>query len=252
VDYEARWDHPRAEAILRKIRDASPDLVLKRAEAPGYPDTDWNLVRQSPCHLWLVREEGRQRNRTGIGINRLLTGVGMFSDSEEIIAASDYEVFQVASVLADSFGAENVPVHAREAPRGAEKYSSPTAEEKKASVPVPDPGPLEKNACGTAGRYGAEIEAFVKYFDISPELMQVRQGKPARILRELAGALYADIIVMGAITPRRRERITASPGDAVPAEFMLMDTHCDLLFVRNEAGTAEPSASRNALRGVPA
>ena len=57
VRQDVRWDQPRVDAILRKIDQAKPDLVMKDSEQQGYimsmvRNTDWELMRQSPVSIW--------------------------------------------------------------------------------------------------------------------------------------------------------------------------------------------------------
>lgn len=61
VRQNVRWDQPRMDAILRKIDQAKPDLVMKDSEGSGYimgigRNTDGELIRQSPVPIWFDKE----------------------------------------------------------------------------------------------------------------------------------------------------------------------------------------------------
>lgn len=61
VRQDVRWDQPRMDAILRKIYQAKPDLVMKDSESSGYimgirRNTDGELIRQSPVSVWFDKE----------------------------------------------------------------------------------------------------------------------------------------------------------------------------------------------------
>ena len=58
---DVRWDQPRTDAIMRKIDQWKPDLVMKESEDQGYikamvKNTDWELMRQSPVPVWFDKE----------------------------------------------------------------------------------------------------------------------------------------------------------------------------------------------------
>jgi len=58
---DVRWDQPRTDAIMRKIDQSQPDLVMKESEDQGYimsmvHNTDWELMRQSPVPVWFDKD----------------------------------------------------------------------------------------------------------------------------------------------------------------------------------------------------
>lgn len=61
VRQDVRWDQPRMNAILRKIHQAKPDLVMKASEGSAYimgmrRNIDGELIRQSPVSIWFDKE----------------------------------------------------------------------------------------------------------------------------------------------------------------------------------------------------
>lgn len=61
VTQDVRWDQPRTDAIMRKIDQSQPDLVMKESEDRGYimgmvRNTDWELMRQSPVPVWFDKD----------------------------------------------------------------------------------------------------------------------------------------------------------------------------------------------------
>lgn len=61
VAIDVRWDHPLHEGLVRKIQEASPDLVFKDTHyhialrRSIFSNTDWHLIRDCPVPLWLVK-----------------------------------------------------------------------------------------------------------------------------------------------------------------------------------------------------
>lgn len=61
VTQDVRWDQPRTDAIMRKIDQSEPDLVMKESEDKGYimgmvRNTDWELMRSSPVPVWFDKD----------------------------------------------------------------------------------------------------------------------------------------------------------------------------------------------------
>jgi universal stress protein E len=111
VSYEVRWDHPRTDAILRKIAQSGADVVMKQAREHSFvlgitSNTDWDLVRRSPVHVWLVNDERAD-------INRLVAAVGnRVGDNVDVTTGSDHKIMRTARRIADTFKAEVFPVNA--------------------------------------------------------------------------------------------------------------------------------------------
>lgn len=55
------WDHPEHEAVVRHVLAARPDLLVAETSHHNrlvrwiLSNTDWELIRNCPCPLWLVR-----------------------------------------------------------------------------------------------------------------------------------------------------------------------------------------------------
>lgn len=229
ITHDTRWDAPRSEAILRKINETQPDLVMKQSRDHRYVmgligNTDWDLIRQSPAHLWFVSEEGDNN------IDSLVTAVGASTNNDEILAAADYGVFSLANLVAECFDATNTPVHAYQVPLGMSSYAAytpgfgsfvhPTESEMRAT---------EEALQQIAGKHGRCIEAFAEYFHIDPRRVRVAQGRPSDVLTEVALDVNANLIVAAARNLSDWERWN----QPVTAEPLLADAACDVLFVKD-------------------
>ena len=243
IRHDVRWDHPRTDAVLRKINQTQPDLVMKQSREYGYVmgllgNTDWDLIRQSPAHLWFVAEGDNK-------INRLVTAVGGDTDGEEMFGEADYQVFRLANLIADQFGAENIPVHAYQVPLTYSAYTP----EFGAMVPATgDVAELEDTRREIAHKHGQSIEAFAQFFKIDRDRVQIAEGHPGDVLPEAAKSLSADLIVMAARNLSRWERFSQS----VTAEPVLAESPCDVLFVKDSEYATIPVAEQTPIHGTPA
>jgi len=61
VDTIVSWDYPAADAIVRQVLKHKPDVLLaqsqrhKRLARAFLTNTDWELIRQCPCPVWLSK-----------------------------------------------------------------------------------------------------------------------------------------------------------------------------------------------------
>lgn len=251
IKHDTRWDSPRTDAILRKINQSQPDLVMKQSREHGYvmglsSNTDWDLIRQSPAHVWFVTDDGRD------AVSNIVTAVGSSTDDDEIIAAADYSVFEFAHLIANGFNAENTPVHAYQAPVGLSTYAAYAPEFGGIAYPpssvANDIGTAHDVRRQIARKHGRSIVAFAKYFHIDPTNVRIAEGRPHDVLADAASQVNADVIVMAARNLSRWERWSQS----VTAEPLLADTPCDVVFVKDDSGDSVPMPEARPVQGVPA
>lgn len=244
VDHDVRWDQPRSDALLRKIHETQPVLVMKRSREHRYvmgllTNTDWDLIRRSPAHLWFVTEDRAD-------LERLVTAVGTMADDDTIISAADYDVFRVAGAIAEAFGADHYPVHAYQVPGALDTYSSylPDLGDR---VRMPPGTTLEDARRDVAQEHGEAIRGFAESFELDPGRIRLAAGHPSDVLPAMASSLAADLIVMGARNLGRWERAFAT----VTAEPVLADAPCDVIFVKERVGVEVPEAEEAPVTGVP-
>lgn len=232
VKHEVRWDHPVGDAILRKIADTGSDLVMKRTRSPNFiiglsQNTDWELIRNAPAHIWFVKE-GENLNRT------VLTAIGGTAFDGDIIAESDYRVYRMGNLVASGLGAENQALHCYQVPR-VHSYAT--------YAPLITGG-TDHAATQTrpwedlAILHGEAITRFAKQFDIDVKEVNLARGEPAGVLPKQAKSLNAGLLVMGARNLGRWDRVFGP----VSAEPVLAEAPCDLLIVKEAEGTEIPEA----------
>jgi len=250
VNQDVRRDHPPTDAILRKIADYRPDLVMKRMQEHTFligltSNVDWDLVRRSPVHLWFVKD-GVSQPAT------IVTAVGAAAADEDIISATDYSVFGMANLIAQQFAAVNIPVHAYPDPQmdaygtyaldlgmgmgmgGAGALANPLA-------------PAEETWRALAREHGRQIREFAGFFHIDPQRVRLEAGRADEVVPRIARSVGANLVVMGARNLGRWERITRP----VSAEPVLADAPCDVVIIKDGAGQPVPAADESPTRGKP-
>ena len=243
VLHEVRWDSPRTDAILRKIADARPDVVMKQSRDHSYvlgisSNTDWDLARRSPAHLWLVSDNVSE-------INRVVTAVGnKFGDPGDILTAEDYDLLRNARMINAAFDAEIYAVNA---------YQVPDAHNVGAGVigavtPVVVATDKQNKArTQLVKQHSGSVKALAQYFNIDKANVHVREGHPNNVIPEFAKSVDADMIIMGARNINRFERLVSS----VTVEPVMADTKCDILIVGERNFDPEPDVVENPVYGVP-
>ena len=236
IRHDTRWGSPRTDAILRKIEEVQPDLVMKQSREYNYvtglfSNTDWELARRSSAHVWFVNGQGREQ------IDRLVTSVGSSEEAGEIISRTDYEVFHVANVIAEQLGTTNYPVHAYQVPDGLH-YADCAPELTGLAYPIAKVESKEDVRRRVARKHGLSIQAFAEFFKVDAEHVRIGEGDPKRVIPHAADVLDADLIVMAARDLSRWQRFTQS----VNAEPVLANAPCDVLFVKNSKSITSPAA----------
>lgn len=249
IQQDTRWDSPRTDAILRKIRESRPDLVMKQSRDADYimgvtNNTDWDLIRQSPAHVWFVTEAGNDQ------IDCVVTALAGGADgaADELrFSGVDYEAFRVANLIAGKFAARNFPVHAYQVPRGLNAYASYAPELGGPAYPQAGMISVDKARQEIASKHRRSIEAFARYFGLDPERVRLAEGHPSEVLPEAAKELSANLIVMAARNLSRWGRAFRS----VTAEPVLADAPCDVLFVKDASDVSIPTATEPPIQGIP-
>ena len=171
IGYVVEWDVPVAAAIVRHVLRARPDLLVADSHRHGrfgrwlLTNTDWDLIRSTPCPLWFVKTPLLARRP------RLLATVDpVHVDSEH--AGLDGAVLGMARRLQRELDASLHLAHVLEA------------------------------ADDAAGHDAVARLARRHRLGTTPRLFG--HGDPARAIPGLAAADQTDIVIMGAISRRSR------------------------------------------------
>lgn len=243
VSHEVRWDHPRTDAILRKIAESCPDIVMKQSREHSYllglsSNTDWDLARRSPVHVWLVSDETES-------ISKIIAAIGnQPGNVTDITTAADYELFRAAGTLAKGFDARIYPVNAYQAV-GTHAYLVSSGA---VAPPVPAAMVDRDTIAKQLRQHESAIQAMAQYFHVNTDNVRVREGHPSEVISGVASEISADLIVMGARSISRLERVVRS----VTVEPVMADAGCDIFVVRDEdSRDSIPESRDDSARGVP-
>lgn len=232
VAHEVRWDHPPADAILRKIADSGADLVMTNTRSPNYffglsQNTDWELIRNAPVHIWFVKEREQADGP-------VLTAIGSNAADSDIIGDLDHLVFRMGTLAANCLETRNLPVHCFQVPN-VHAYATYAPSMAGAMTAAMQPNAWQD----LAQLHGEAIDRFAEHFGIDPTEITLLKGEPARELPSQAMAVNAGLLVMGARNLGRWERAL----NPVAAEPVLAEAPCDLLFVKESSEFSTPRSA---------
>lgn len=248
VSHDVRWDAPRVDALLRKVVESEPGLIMKEARDETFvlgliSNLDWELIRKSPVSVWFVQGPFDPSRGVVVGIDYCSDKQ---DDDQATRSALDYDVFRCAREVAEAFGGSITLVHSYQLPRGISGLhayapifgnSAPTLSFAAADELMHE---RDKQRQRVAEQHGKSISSFAAYFNHDAREVVVKEGPPARVMAEVAEDRGAGLIVMGATDLSVWERIFGQP-DAEPA---LSQAECDLMVVR-------PASSEVNVRRVP-
>jgi len=243
VTHEASWDVPGADAILRKIAKSRPDLVMKRQKKHSFlfgitTNTEWELARRAAANVWLVHDSVDR-------IDTVIAAVGNRSAlSKDITDAMDRRVLETAAAVGDACDARLLAVNAYRALDGlnfAAAVGGPV-------MPIHSASSVDGGRSRIVATHRADVEAMTESFDIAGSDVYIREGDPATVIPDVASEVDASLIVMGASSIGRLERVMRS----VTVEPVMANTTCDILVVREPDDEALADVEqRPAAAGIP-
>ena len=212
-------DRSVADLVVEHILESNPSIVVKgtryhsAAERGALVDSDWQLMRQCPCPLWLVKSES-------------------FSDNPIVVAAVD-------------------PTHANDKPAVLDRHIAAAARQfaraaggsihlLHACEPLAAVGSAVNRALTAAkmdatgidervrAEHAAALEAFADNNGVDPEHTHQLPGRAHEILPAFTREVAADLVVMGVLARSRPAR--KAIGNM--AERVLDHLPCDVLIVR--------------------
>jgi universal stress protein E len=212
------WDYPAHEAIVRRALATRADLVVgearhhARAARPFLQNTDWELIRQCPVPLLMLKSTRRYAKPA------VLVAVDPFHAADKP-ASLDKSLLAAGTRLASGLGGALHLVHAW-LPMMA---MVPTA----ASAPVPLWLPPEAEDVHEK-RIRKAFDALATRAGVKPAARHLIAGPVPEALEAATRASRASIVVMGAISRRGLQRLFIGN----TAERMLDHLDCDVLVVK--------------------
>jgi universal stress protein E len=242
VRHEARWDSPRVDALLRKIAEAQPDLVMKASREHGFmlgltTNTDWELVRRATANVWLVNDRIDS-------VDRIVAALGNKSgEAADVITEGDYDILHAAGFVADAFGADVYTVNACQVAETGPVTA--TMGGMGAALPPQDQSPALRSKA--LKRHKASVRALVNYFNLPRRNVRIHEGHPNEVIPDVAESVNADLIVMGGRNISRLQRLL----QRVTVEPIISETRCDVMIARDVDASEIDVVDEEPLRGIP-
>lgn len=224
VKCHVEWHSPRYEAILAKAREVEADLIVRAARSHGRIDrlffgaTDWELIRRAPQLLWLCK---KALDPLSSGL-RVLAAVDP-SHPEEKKAGLDRKLVEVGGSIVELFGGS---LHLFHAYRPGVMVAPIASATHQGAVPVMR---LSSELAGELEKHRkAELRKLSESAGIPDDHVHLVAGNTSEALEELVMQLEIDVVVAGAVSRGRLERLLIGS----TAEAILDDVHCDVVIVK--------------------
>jgi universal stress protein E len=218
VSCQAELEYSAAEAILGRVKELKPDLVVIEAHKHNLlarlmlSQTDFELIRHCAAPL-IVKNAPAPQGRPVV-----LAALDPWHASGKP-ANLDAHICDVAHGMARGLGAKlhGVHVHAPLMRYEADSIMAPVV------VPVP-PQEQKRHLAAVRTRFRAEG----RRYEIAPQNLHLRLGDPGLILPALVRSLKIDTLVMGAVSRSAVTRVLIGN----TAERVLDALPCNALIVK--------------------
>lgn len=224
VQCEVVWDFPPAHAIVRRVLDSRPDLLVAESHRHSrlarrfLSNSDWELIRECPCPVWFVKEERLA------GTALILAAIDP-THARAKPSGLDDELLRAATLVKQQLGGRIALVHVEDTTSLRHAFA------KQASSTAAGVQPVTAEA----------VERLAQRNDVAPVATVLRTGIPADEIVASAARLKADLLVMGAVS-----RSGLSPSHiGNTAEAVIEGVTCDVLVVKpRRFRTAVPNRRR--------
>jgi universal stress protein E len=210
------WDYPAADGLVRQVLKRRPQVLLAeshrhaRLARPFLSNTDWDLIRQCPCPVWLSKSAGKMDGPVIAALDPL--------HAHAKPSALDDIILQHALQTVQDRPARVLAFHA---------YALPTQ-------PIVD-GPLEcrfEMPEEEIERYAMlsrrELDRLSVRYRIPAKNRLVAAGDPAFALPRMVKKHRASVVVMGAVSRSALARLFIGH----TAERVIDALECDVLIVK--------------------
>lgn len=231
---DAAWDTPLDEGIVRKVLASQPALVLKDTHYHNplkrsvFSNTDWNLIRNCPVPLWLVKPAAPAEPL------RVLVAVDPMHEHDKP-ATLDHSLVRQAEWLAERCGGELHLFHSYD-PMPAIAGAATT-------VATPITVPADSITEEMAKAHTESFTQLATTYGLKAGQVHLQRGPARELLPELATHLQAGLVVMGAVARGTLRRLFIGS----TAEQVLDRLPCDVLVVKPD-DFATPVRAEDAVR----
>lgn len=219
VFVDASWDHPLHDGIVRKVMRSKPDIVFKDTHYHAairrsiFSNTDWNLIRDCPAPLLLVKPEGFEEPLS------IIAAVDPVHERDKP-AELDHRILDTARTLAEQLGGDLHVLHGFD--------PSPAYAVSADSMAFPISAPIKEMMEALKTKHQAAVEDLLEGRNIPESRVHVLEGDTREVMIGLVQQLDADVVVMGAVSRGALQRLVLGS----TAEHVLDHVPCDVLIVK--------------------
>lgn len=219
VDVAAEWDHPAHEALIRRARRIRADLIVAERHAGRHLApwllryADWELLRQSPVPLLLVRTS-RQYDSP-----RILAAIDPAHEFAKT-ARLDQDILQLGARLATATRGSLHVVHAFVATLAGMSAAELQAPDASAQI-------VTRAAAQAKKRFDKALRS-ARLGRLAPNRRHLLARPAVDAIRQLVKDVRCDLVVMGAVSRSGLKRLAIGN----TAERLLDDLPCDVLIVK--------------------
>ncbi len=211
---------------MRKVERARPSFVIKDThyhtvlKRTIFSNTDWNLIRDCPAPLWLVKPHPVGEHP------RIIAAVDPVHERDKP-AELDHAILTQARELAATLGGEAHVLHAFD--------PSPAYAASADSMAFPIATPIREMLDSLKQSHESAVNELVAGYDIGNDNVHIIEGDTRSAVNMLAEQIQADVLVMGAVSRGTFQRLVLGS----TAEQVLDHVPCDVLVLK-PAGFESP------------
>jgi universal stress protein E len=219
VDVAAEWDYPAHEAVVRRARRCRADMIVAEQHATHHAApwllryTDWELLRQSPVPVLLVKSRRAYRNP---GVLATVDPSHAFAKTSGL----DNEILRAGAALSDALRGKLHVLHA---------YTPSIIGMDPSLLNVPGATQMIVEKAKKDAQVGlAKAVRTARIGEVPPKRCHLAGYHAVDAIPDVARKNGCDIVVMGALSRSGLKR--ALIGNT--AERLLEDLSCDVLVVK--------------------
>lgn len=219
VKTTAIFDHPLYAGVIRQVARSDSDMVFKDMHHHSaisralFTNTDWNLTRNCPVPLWLVKPKATVEPVV------FIAAIDPLNQNDKP-AALDDQILQLSKGIASELNGDVHAFHSYD-PRVALATATGNA-----YIPASlSCDQIEKQICET---HQKRFEEITEFHQIGADRCHLIAGLAQEELPALAANLDATVVVMGAVARNLWKRVFIG----ATAEQTMEQLPCDLIIVK--------------------
>jgi universal stress protein E len=222
VATHVHWDNPLHAGILRRVREFTPDLVVKDTHYHSplrralFTNTDWHLIRTCPVPLLLARQAEWPTRPL------VLAALDPANRHHDKPAALDADILDAANLLARAVGGSVEAVHV------FFPVALLAATSGMAGIPFAADSTVTALLDAERVRVTEAVHAVARTAGLVPTAVRVLQGAASDVLARHAADVGAALLVMGGVARGRVKELFVGS----TAERVLDRLPCDVLVVK--------------------